>query len=80
MKLDDLAAQAHMRLREREDQCDALERAISAGRTKRPLSELDMRRARLPVDLAIARALRLIAQRRADLPADLVTMIEGECA
>ena len=78
MKIEHLADEALMRLNEHTDRCNALDRAIAIGRSKMPASELASRRARLPVDAAIARALRLIARRRSELTADLLAAIESD--
>ncbi len=78
MNLRNLADEAELYFHERRDALDALERAIAHGRSKRPLSDLQSRRGRLPAAAAIARALRAIADRAGDLPPDLLAFIERD--
>lgn len=78
MKLVQIADEASLFLSERRDQVRNLEEAIRSGRSKRPLTDLESRRSRLPAARKIARALFLIAQRRDELPADLVAEIEKD--
>jgi hypothetical protein len=80
MKIEQLADEAKLSYAERRDHLRQLEEAIANGRSKRPASDLDMRRSRLPAARAIAVALKLLAERRAELPADLVAAIEGDAA
>lgn len=80
MKLDQIADEASLFYSERRDQVRALEEAIRNGRSKRPLTDLESRRGRLPAANKIAHALFLIAQRRDELPADLVAEIERDDA
>lgn len=80
MKLVQIADEASLFFSERRDQVRALEEAIRNGRSKRPVADLESRRGRLPAAKKIARALFLIAQRRDELPADLVAEIERDDA
>lgn len=78
MTLAQIADEAKLFYRERRDQVAQLETAIASGRSKRPASDLELRRGRLPAARAVARALALIAQRRDELPADLIAEIEKD--
>ncbi|MCB1537351.1 MAG: hypothetical protein KDJ44_22245 [Rhodoblastus sp.] len=78
MKLAQIADEASLFFSERRDTVRNLEEAIRTGRSKRPLTDLESRRGRVPAAKKIARALVLIAKRRADLPADLVAEIERD--
>ena len=78
MKLDQIADEAKLFYHERRDQLAQLETAIASGRSKRPASDLDMRRSRLPSARAVARALWLLRTRREELPADLLAQIERD--
>ena len=77
MKLDQIAHEASLFLSERRDTLNNLEEAIRNGRSKRPATDLESRRSRLPAARAVAHALVMIARRRDELPADLVDAIEG---
>lgn len=80
MRLDQIADEAKLFYAERRDNLRALEEAIRNGRSKRPVTDLESRRGRLPAAKSVARAMLLIAQRRDELPADLVADIERDDA
>ncbi|MGD0640273.1 MAG: hypothetical protein ABSC22_05950 [Roseiarcus sp.] len=78
MRIADLADEAQLISREREDHAANLERAILAGHSKRPLAEVQGMRSRHAAMRAVARALRLTETWRDRLPEEFIAEIEGE--
>ena len=78
MKLAQLADEAELFYRERRDHLRQLEDAIASGKSKRPASDLESRRSRLPAAKAVARALKHLVHHSNALPPDVVALIEKD--
>lgn len=78
MNIAQIADEAKLFYAERRDHVAQLESAIAAGKSKRPIADLESRRGRLVAARAIARALRVIAHCRNELPAGLLAEIERD--
>lgn len=78
MKIRELADEAKLVSREREDHAANLERAIVLGHVKRPLADVSMMRSRHPALRAVARAMALMAIWRDRLPPEFIAEVESD--
>jgi hypothetical protein len=78
MKISEIASEARLAAREREDWANNLQRAIGYGQVKRPLSDVALIRMRVPDAQAVGRALSLMEAWRERLPHEFIAEVERD--